>query len=109
MLGLDTPDALAWARDWLGIGDGPVPTPRQAPPASDRKSEPAASDATRNRNLARKLWKEAGPNAGTAAERYLRARGNRYVYERTARPTEAGEQEPLSLEEVRPDGLGALQ
>ncbi len=71
--GLDTPAALDWARDWLGIGDGPAPAPRRPP--DRRQDDGAESGPARNAEFARRIWSDARPIAGTVAETYLRGRG----------------------------------
>jgi hypothetical protein len=72
LLRLPMREAFRWALDWLA----------EAPGASARtdsvtsKAAPCApSEASATRNLARTIWAEAQPAAGTLAEAYLRARG----------------------------------
>jgi hypothetical protein len=62
-------DAVQWAKRFLGIGDGePLPT---APPRP-MKLEPAPKPTL---PLARAMWGEGVPAAGTLVETYLRSRG----------------------------------
>jgi hypothetical protein len=69
VFGYDVRRAMEWALRWLGIEPGeakrpPLPAPpKPTAPASDRW---------------RVTWKAARPIAGTAAERYLKARGLRF-------------------------------
>jgi len=70
-LGLDKGEAVRWAKDWLGIGDG------ERPPLQSR--QPVANETPRqdnpNRTLARDIWNKSQPAAGTPVESYLRYRG----------------------------------
>jgi hypothetical protein len=58
-------DALAWARAWTGgaVAPAAAAAPSAPPPAPDTAE------------LARTLWREAAPAAGTIVEAYLRGRG----------------------------------
>jgi hypothetical protein len=70
-LGYSKRDAVAYAKDFLGIAAGvdlPPETPR---PAAARP--PEDDESRRRRALA--IWRHAKPVAGTLAERYCRARG----------------------------------
>jgi len=81
----DFSSALAWARDFLGepqpgrdgrkppppLPPPPLPPPPR-PPATPEDDKPAAT-----LDLARSLWREAVPAAGTLAEVYLEHRGLR--------------------------------
>lgn len=66
--------AYGWALAWLGIGRGrePRPMPRAVPaqPESPREASPATT-----LELARRIWGEAFPAAGTPVATYLAARG----------------------------------
>jgi hypothetical protein len=68
-LKLDMPQALAWARRWLGIDAGEAAIPRRPLPP------PAMREADADPDRWRHPWDKARPIAGTLAERYLRARG----------------------------------
>ena len=74
-LGIDTAGAIRWARDWLGLGGGPAPAPRRAPERPEQPSRKADAAGNPNVEIARRIWKEARPIAGTLAETYLRRRG----------------------------------
>lgn len=70
-------EALAWSLAWLG--EAPASKAATAParpvaPAEPRHA-PADDDKSWSRDLARRLWREAQPPAGTMAEIYLGARG----------------------------------
>ncbi len=69
-----TRQALAWAAAWLGIAGevGRPASPRAHP--STPAAEPGGKDTS---GLARRLWRESVPPAGTLAEIYLRSRGLR--------------------------------
>lgn len=56
-------DALDWARRWTGGAVAPAAAAPAPPPAPDTAA------------LARALWREAVPAAGTVVEAYLRGRG----------------------------------
>jgi len=67
-------EAMGWARAWLG--DAPAPEVRPAP--THRVAPPEAGHDDRrvwSRDLARRLWTEGSPAAGTPAETYLASRG----------------------------------
>jgi putative DNA primase/helicase len=68
-LGCDVPEAMAWARRWLGIeeGDAALPTP----PLSPKPVKLAAADPERWGHT----WGVARPISGTRADAYLAARG----------------------------------
>lgn len=70
----DKREALAWARRWLGLVDGPAAAPqRQAPPPA-RPDAPDA-DAEARRGAARRMFLAAQQSlAGTPAAAYLAAR-----------------------------------
>jgi hypothetical protein len=65
-------DAWQWALGWLSIPGGnehPSPRPRPvAPPQAPREAFPTL-------DLARRLWREGKPAAGSLVERYLASRG----------------------------------
>lgn len=71
----NTPDAMRWARQWLGLGDGttvPAPTARRAPEPA-RPAVDVEGQAKRRKALA--LFAEAQePITGTPADDYLKAR-----------------------------------
>ena len=62
-LGLRTPEALAWARRWLGIPD--ESGPRQRSRETAQRWSPRAE----------KLWREIRPLSGSIGARYLSDRG----------------------------------
>lgn len=71
-------EALAWALAWLGDAPQPERRPAVARPVAPAaaNSEPADDDRKAwSRDMARTLWCEAVPAAGTLAEVYLGARG----------------------------------
>jgi hypothetical protein len=72
--GTSMKDAHDWALSWLGIADGdeqPPPRPRPvAPPQA-----PRGHDSYDTLPLARDLWREGRPAAGSLVEDYLRSRG----------------------------------
>lgn len=65
-------DALGWAQGWLGDPAGDqaprAPKPPQRPPEPRRESSGTM-------DLARTIWREAVPPAGTIVEAYLASRG----------------------------------
>jgi len=66
--------AIAWARRWLGLGDGPVPATQRRQAADTRAADDA--DVERRRALAQALWLAAAPRlAGTPVDDYLAGRG----------------------------------
>lgn len=75
-------DALDWARDWLGLGHGPV-NPKVLEMARGQASKSKAEDAklaaeqlVLNRRRAHALWLDAARDIrGTAVEAYLEHRG----------------------------------
>ncbi len=72
-LGLDTADAIGWAKNWLGVDDGAAPGPRPGLTSPAEQKKPG----TRNNNLpfALEILRACRPAPGTAVEFYLRARG----------------------------------
>jgi len=73
-LGISLPDAITWARDWIGEdGTEPKAERRQPPP------RPSAFDADREEDeraaIAADMWCVGRSIEGTAAERYLSGRG----------------------------------
>jgi len=78
----DFRDAVAWARAWTNTPPpmpprkpgGQPPPPPPAPPVEPDDAERAPSPTL---DLARRLWREAGPAAGTVVESYLEHRGLR--------------------------------
>ncbi len=75
----DTRDAIAWAKDWLGLADMPreqrVRLARQAVQQKQQaaRSEQAAEADKRRR--AKAWWLKCAPIEGTVAELYLQGRG----------------------------------
>ena len=65
-LKLDTPKAIGWAKNWLGIDDGPAPRPRPAP-----KVEKQDKDATKRTEAALAIWRASRPAPQTPVESYL--------------------------------------
>ena len=63
------PDAIQWARQWLGDGDAPRPIIRPAPIFDVDADESARIEK------ARRLWRSGRSIAATAAEKYLHGRG----------------------------------
>ena len=77
--GGDFAAAKAWARQWLGWGDGPPPPPRKSDQLRREREEraaraeaEAAQKESASTSFAQRLWAEAGPVAGSVGERYLR-------------------------------------
>ena len=70
VLNLDTAGAIGWAKNWLGIDDGPTPRPRPAP-----KSERHDGDAAKRTEAALAIWRASRPTEHTPAEDYLLGRG----------------------------------
>ncbi len=70
-----TRNAMAWARRWLGVGDGTTPpqAPRKAPEAA--QAPPGADDAARRRKALALFLSGQERIAGTPAGEYLAARG----------------------------------
>ncbi|MCZ6860467.1 MAG: toprim domain-containing protein [Alphaproteobacteria bacterium] len=67
--------AIAWAKNWLGIGDSedseqPAPTPRQVP-----KAEKQDDGTAKRTEAALAIWRASQPASGTPVETYLRYRG----------------------------------
>ncbi len=74
---LDTPSAIKWAKDWLGIQDdshGKTVCQRTAP-APEPPPTKSSPDAERNATFARRIWSESQPAAETPVARYLASRG----------------------------------
>ena len=75
----DTRRALAWARRWLGLGDGsPSAIRTQRLHAETEACARAAADEAdeeRRRRYAHAIWLAGKPLADTPAESYLRGRG----------------------------------
>ncbi len=72
MRGCAMRDAWEWALDWLGVSDR-----RDIPPRPHRpvESPETQQEASRTLGLARTIWTEAQPAAGTLVEIYLALRG----------------------------------
>ncbi len=70
VLNLGTAEAIGWAKNWLGIDDGPTPRPRPAP-----KSERHDDDTAKRTEAALAIWRASRPAEYTPAEDYLRGRG----------------------------------
>ena len=70
--GVPMREAYRWALAWLGIAGGASlrPEPRRPVAAPEAQRAPSETGA-----LARRIWREAIPAAGTRAEHYLNARG----------------------------------
>ena len=71
-------DALSWAVGWLGEAPHQQHQPVIARPVAPSMARPEPADDARaewSRNMARRIWREAVPAAGTLAEAYLAARG----------------------------------
>lgn len=69
-------DAMGWARNWLGLGNGPVPEVSRPEVSSKVKSTELDQDEQKRRAKARQLWHEAPAGiAGTPVEAYLAGRG----------------------------------
>ena len=66
-------DAIRWARGWLGEDAGHHDTPPRRDPPQRPPERPREAPATLD--LARAIWREAGPAAGTPVETYLAGRG----------------------------------
>ena len=71
-LGLDKGAAVLWAKDWLGIGDG-TRAPLRPPPRPQHSEAPHQDNP--NGALARAIWNQSKPAAGTPVEAYLKHRG----------------------------------
>lgn len=70
----DVRPALAWARQWLGLGAGaPIGERRAVPPLKAMAPMEVVPNATLP--LARNIWREAVAAAGTPVEHYLVSRG----------------------------------
>jgi len=72
--GGDKSDALRWARNWLGLGDGrtlPSRAPVVAPAGPDRSAE----DRAKRMRAAKAMWLQARPLEDTPAASYLAGRG----------------------------------
>ncbi len=70
-LGVDTKEALTWARQWLGIDGGYQPKRRAAPSPATSPTATLSDDPDRWR----RVWDQAKPIAGTTGSAYLAARG----------------------------------
>ena len=71
-------NALAWALAWLGEAPHDEHRPATARPVAPSIARPEPADDARaewSRNMARRIWREAVPAAGTLAESYLAGRG----------------------------------
>lgn len=79
--GLDFKGAMAWSRDWLGLGNADTRELRQRVDAARQRAEARAVDdgdkAARDAKAARGLWlaSKARPFLGSPADVYLRGRG----------------------------------
>ena len=71
-LRLDKGEAVLWAKDWLGLGNG-TRAPLQPPPRPQHNGTPRQDNP--NGALALAIWKKSQPAAGTPVEAYLRHRG----------------------------------
>ena len=71
-LRLDKGEAVLWAKDWLGLGNG-TRAPLQPPPRPQHSEAPRQDNP--NRALALDIWRAARPAPGTPVEAYLRGRG----------------------------------
>nr|WP_242006358.1 toprim domain-containing protein [Acetobacter estunensis] len=69
-------DAMAWAKNWLGIGDSPVPQPTRQQISEKTNNQDLDRDEQRRRAKARELWHQTPAGiADTPVELYLRGRG----------------------------------
>ena len=71
VLGVDTREAMQWARAWLGVWT--VPAASTNPPIRPRARSDDRRGQDRSRS-ARDIWRKALPAEGTATERHLRHR-----------------------------------
>jgi hypothetical protein len=71
--GGNLPEALRWARLWLGLADGALPA-GQAPAPRPRAPDPERNDDG-HRQKARALWLGGQPLPGSPADAYLEGRG----------------------------------
>lgn len=69
VLNLDTAGAIGWAKNWLGIDNGPTPRPRPAP-----KSERHDENTAKRTEAALAIWSASRPAPGTPVESYLQHR-----------------------------------
>jgi hypothetical protein len=68
-------EAIAWAKSWLGLGDGAVPM-QQRREVEERPPPGDDEDAARRRSVAKRIFHQAQPTLrGTPAAAYLLARG----------------------------------
>lgn len=74
LYGGDKKQAYRWARNWLGLDQGPIPQERRRkPPPPDAKGPPEESHLQKR---AFSIWLGARPEiAGTPVEAYLKGRG----------------------------------
>lgn len=69
-------DAMDWARNWLGLGDGPVPEVSRPDASAKARNAELDQDEQKRRGKARQLWHDAPAGiAGTPVETYLAGRG----------------------------------
>ncbi len=68
-------DAWEWSLRWLGIDSGGASEPAPLPPRPAPVSQAAAPEPSSTLELARRIWREGVPPAGTLVEAYLRHRG----------------------------------
>ncbi len=70
-------DAMAWAENWLGLGDRASDAPVQRRPVQEKPASSLELDreAQRMRAKARRLWQEGQPIQGSPADSYLLNRG----------------------------------
>jgi hypothetical protein len=71
-LGLNKGEAVHWAKNWLGFGDG-AHVPSRSPSSSPHDEAPR-KDHTHHR-IALAIWRSSQPAAGTFVETFLRSRG----------------------------------
>ncbi len=111
-------EAVAWAKDWLGIGEAVGSRQRQrrperqAPVGSTAESpQSPGPEELRKQSWARDIWHKSRPAAGTVVETYLRSRGitiavpDALRFNPSLKHTAAGTRFPGMVAEVTlPDG-----
>lgn len=69
-------DAMHWARNWLGLGSGPVPEVSRPEVCTKTRNAELDQDEQKRRAKARQLWHDAPAGiAATPVESYLTGRG----------------------------------
>jgi hypothetical protein len=76
LYGGNVAEAMAWARRWLGLGDGPIAAPRPVAAPAEAATPAADAEAEGRRGAARRMWLAGRADLlGTPVDAYLAGRG----------------------------------